>query len=61
MDAMAIAQFTNGLVLVLEAGGTRRETALAATAIVRSTGVPILGAVLNKRTFPIPQPLYDRM
>lgn len=60
-DAMAVAQYANGVVLILEAGATRRETASASASTLRSAGIPILAAVLNKRTFPIPQPLYDRM
>jgi Mrp family chromosome partitioning ATPase len=60
-DAIAIGQLTDGLVLVLEAGSTRREAAQTVVADLRSARVPILGAVLNKRTYPIPEILYKRL
>ena len=60
-DAITLGQLSNGIVLVLEAEATRRETARAVVESLRSSGIQILGAVLNKRTFPIPQKLYDRL
>lgn len=60
-DAIVLGQLSDGMVLVLEAENTHRETALAVVGGLRSSKVRILGAVLNKRTFPIPQKLYDRL
>ncbi len=60
-DAVTMGQLTHGVVLVLEAASTRRESAQMATATLRSAKVPILGAVLNKRTFPIPDAIYKRI
>ena len=60
-DAVAIGQLTDGLVLVREAGTTRRESAQAVAANLRLSKVPILGAVLNKRTYPIPESIYKRL
>lgn len=60
-DAMVLGQLSDGLVLVLEAENTRRETARAVVDGLRSSKIQILGAVLNKRTFPIPQKLYDKL
>jgi capsular exopolysaccharide synthesis family protein len=60
-DAIAIGQVTDGVVLVIEADSTRREAAQAAVANLRCSQVPILGAVLNKRSFPIPKSIYDRL
>lgn len=60
-DAIALAQLSDGIVLVLEANATRRETALAVTEGLRSSGIKIIGAVLNKRTFPIPEGIYSRL
>lgn len=57
-DAVVVGQLADGLVLVLEANQTRREPAIKVTEHLRSAQVRILGAVLNKRTFPIPEPLY---
>jgi Mrp family chromosome partitioning ATPase len=60
-DALALGQLSDGLVLVLEADSTRREAASVAAAALRSANVPILAAVLNKRTFPIPEAIYKRL
>jgi len=57
-DALAIGRLADGLVLVLEAENTRREAAQVAVTTLRSAKIPILGAVLNKRKFPIPGPIY---
>lgn len=60
-DAVALGQISDGIVLVLEAESTRREAALVAAETLRSSKIPILGAVLNKRTFPIPEKIYSRL
>jgi Mrp family chromosome partitioning ATPase len=60
-DATALGRFTDGLVLVLEANSTRKETALNVMENLRAAQIPVLGAVLNKRTFPIPESLYRRL
>jgi receptor protein-tyrosine kinase len=60
-DAIALGQLSDGIVLVLEAESTRREAALAAVENLRSSKIPILGAVLNKRRFPIPEKIYNRL
>jgi Mrp family chromosome partitioning ATPase len=49
-DAIALAQLSDGMVLVLEAGSTRRDSASTAVQYVRSARIQILGAVLNKGT-----------
>jgi capsular exopolysaccharide synthesis family protein len=58
-DGMAFGQLVDGLILVLEANATRREAALKVAENLRAAQIKILGAVLNKRTFPIPTPLYN--
>jgi receptor protein-tyrosine kinase len=60
-DAVVLGQLSNGLVLVIEANSTRREAAAAAADSLRSAKVPILAAVLNKRTFPIPEKIYKML
>jgi Mrp family chromosome partitioning ATPase len=60
-DALAVGKLADGLVLILEADATRREPAAVVAASVRSANIPILAAVLNKRTFPIPEKLYRRL
>jgi capsular exopolysaccharide synthesis family protein len=58
-DAIALGNLSDGVVLVLEAKSTRREAARIAVENLRSSGIPVLGAVLNKRTFPIPERIYN--
>ena len=60
-DAIALGQRSDGLILVLEADSTRKKAALMAAENLRASNVPILGAVLNKRTFPIPEKIYSRL
>jgi succinoglycan biosynthesis transport protein ExoP len=60
-DALGLSQIADGLVLVLEANSTRREAALQVAENLRAANIRILGAVLNKRTFPIPETLYNRL
>jgi capsular exopolysaccharide synthesis family protein len=59
-DAIALGQLADGLVLVLEANSTRREVAQSVASNLQAAKVQVLGAVLNKRTFPIPEALYRR-
>jgi Mrp family chromosome partitioning ATPase len=47
-DAIALGQLSDGMVLVLEAGSTRQDTASTVVQYVRSARIQVLGAVLNK-------------
>lgn len=60
-DAIALARPSDGVVLVLEAESTRRKAALRVVEKLRISNVPILGAVLNKRIFPIPERIDGRL
>jgi capsular exopolysaccharide synthesis family protein len=60
-DGAILGQLSDGVVLVLEANSTRREAALRVAEGLRARKVRVLGAVLNKRTFPIPDSLYHRL
>jgi capsular exopolysaccharide synthesis family protein len=60
-DAAAVAKLCDGIIMVLEANSTRRESARKMTESLQMTNTPILGAVLNKRTFPVPESLYRRI
>jgi Mrp family chromosome partitioning ATPase len=60
-DAMVLGRSVDGVVLVLEANATRRGAALRVMDSLRATSIPVLGAVLNNRTFPIPAALYKRI
>jgi Mrp family chromosome partitioning ATPase len=60
-DAVTLGWLADGLVMVLEANSTRREFARQIAETLQATQIKILAAVLNKRTFPIPQILYKRL
>jgi Mrp family chromosome partitioning ATPase len=60
-DAALLGRMADGVVMILEANSTRREAAQRAKEILDAAGVRVLWAVLNKRTFPIPEFLYRRL
>ncbi len=60
-DAIGLGQLTDGVVLVLEANSTRRESARKVTESLRATNIPILAVVLNRRKYPIPETIYRRL
>jgi Mrp family chromosome partitioning ATPase len=60
-DSVAVGHVADGMVMVVEAHSTHRETALKAAQDLRSSNVRLLGVVLNKRTFPIPDALYNKL
>jgi Mrp family chromosome partitioning ATPase len=57
-DATLLGRVTNGVVLVLEAHSTRRSAARKAKLALEAANVPLLGTVLNNRTFPVPETFY---
>ena len=60
-DAVLLAQLTDGIILVVGSNTTRREPARMAKETIEAAKVPILGAVLNKRTFPMPEAIYRKL
>lgn len=56
--AMLLSRWADGVVLVLEANSTRRDTARRAKENLAAARVTLLGVVLNNRIFPIPEPIY---
>ena len=60
-DAVVLGGFSDGILLTLKANASRRETARRAMHEIQSANVRVLGAVLNQRTFPIPESLYKRL
>jgi receptor protein-tyrosine kinase len=60
-DAVTLGRSADGIVLVLQSNATRREAALKVKESFETAKVRLLGAVLNRRTFPIPQAIYDRL
>jgi capsular exopolysaccharide synthesis family protein len=51
----------DGVILVVEAGKTREQVALRAKKSLEEAGARILGVVINKRRYYIPQWLYSRL
>jgi protein-tyrosine kinase len=60
-DSVLLARLADGVVLVVEAGVTRRERAVKCKKMLDETGVKVLGAILNKRDFPIPDFVYRKL
>jgi hypothetical protein len=60
-EAPAMAQFADGIILVLSADRTRRITARKAVEMLEAEKVCILGTVLSDRIFPIPDRIYRRL
>jgi len=60
-EAMAMAQFADGIVLVLSARNTRRATARKVKQTLVEARVRLLGTVLSDREFPIPEALYRHL
>ena len=56
-DAFWLGRLTDGVVLILEAGATRRDHAERAKSSFDAAGVKVLGAVLTGHTAPIPKAL----
>jgi capsular exopolysaccharide synthesis family protein len=57
-DATLLSQLTDGVILVLDSSSTRREPARIAKEGLEAARISVLGAVLNRRTYPIPETLY---
>lgn len=60
-DAMLISKWTDGVVLILEANSTRRDTARRIKESLAAANARVLGVVLNNRTYPIPGTIYSRL
>jgi len=60
-ETMAMAQFADGIILVLSAQRTRRVTARKVTQALQGAQARLLGTVLSDRVFPIPDRIYRRL
>jgi Mrp family chromosome partitioning ATPase len=60
-DAVLLGQRGDGVILVLEANSTRRETAREVKETLQSANVKLIGAILNNRTFPVPGLIYRNL
>jgi receptor protein-tyrosine kinase len=59
--SILLSSWTDGVVMVVEADTTRRETARRMKQNLDAANVCVLGVVLNNRTFSIPEALYRRL
>jgi Mrp family chromosome partitioning ATPase len=60
-EAIVLGSLADGVVLVLKANSSRKETARNAVQEFQAAKVRVLGAVLNQRTFPIPEAIYNKL
>ena len=60
-DTTAMAQFADGIILVLSAQHTRRVTARTIKQSLEEAQARLLGTVLSDRVFPIPERIYRRL
>jgi len=59
--ALALGNWCDGVVLVLKANSSPRKAARKALEGLQAAKIPVLGAILNQRTFPIPDSIYHRL
>jgi hypothetical protein len=57
-DLLSIAPFVDGIILVVEANRTRRDQPRQAEQRISAAGGKLLGYILNKRVYEVPQWLY---
>lgn len=55
------AQLADGVIFVVEANSTRRETTKRFKESLEEVRVRVLGVVMNERTFPIPESIYRKL
>lgn len=56
-----LSSMADGVVMVIEAGKVRREVVQRAVELLEETGAHVLGAVLNRRRYPIPKIFYKML
>lgn len=60
-EATSMAQFADGIILVLSASSTRRVVARKIKGMLEAAQARVLGTVLTDRVFPIPEGIYRRL
>ena len=60
-EARAFCAKVDGIVLVILSGKTRRQIAIKAKEALENAGGKLLGVVLNRRTYYIPEWIYKRL
>lgn len=59
-DAIGLGSFSDGVLMVLKANASRKETARQAVQDLQGGKAKVLGVVLNQRNFPIPDKIYKK-
>ncbi|MFA5272035.1 MAG: polysaccharide biosynthesis tyrosine autokinase [Candidatus Omnitrophota bacterium] len=60
-DGVILSAYADGAVMVVNEGKTRKQVVKASLAHLEQNKTNILGVVLNNRTFPIPEKIYNRI
>src|SRR5215831_8538218 len=60
-DAALLGSSVDGVVVVVNAGESRRDEIMNAQRMIETGGGKFLGFVLNKRRYPVPEWLYKRL
>ena len=60
-DAAALASVADAVVMVVEAGRTKKPVLTRAVELLRKSGARVLGSVLNRRRLEIPEFIYRRL
>jgi Mrp family chromosome partitioning ATPase len=60
-EATFVGQLSDGVVLIVEANQTRRESVRQAKELLETAHIQLLGGVLDQRTFPIPEFIYRKV
>lgn len=60
-ETAVMAQFSDGIILVLSAQRTRRATAYKIKEMLEGAQANLLGTVLSDRLFPVPEAIYRRL
>jgi Mrp family chromosome partitioning ATPase len=60
-DILSVAPFVTGVILVVEANRTRRDQVIQATRSIEFARGRLLGHILNKRRYVVPEWLYRRL
>lgn len=59
--ALMLGSWCDGVTLVLKENASNRKAAQKALREFQAVNAPVLGAVLNHRTFPIPESIFSRL
>jgi len=60
-ESVDLAPLVDGVVLVIRSGRTKRQVVIRAVDLLRKSGARVLGTVLNRRRFEIPDFIYRRV